>query len=237
MVIAVMIAAMILKRRQSGLHLPASDKWTLAISGVVGATLAAKLPFWLFAQSASPALVTLPATAWLADGKTILWALFGGYGGVELGKWMLGIRIATGDTFVVAVAVAVGIGRFGCLVYGCCYGIPTDLPWGIRFAIAEDGGTITRHPTQIYEAIFHGLFAAIATLGIRHGLMAGNWMPIYLASYAVYRFCSEWFRVETPLIAGLTFYQISAIPIAVCMLTIVAVRYQRKRNLDRLTTI
>jgi len=235
MVIAAIFAAVILQRRQSGLRLSASDKWTLAISGMVGATFAAKLPFWLFAQSASPALVALPTTAWLADGKTLLWALFGGYGGVELGKWMLGIRIGTGDTFVVAVAVAVGIGRLGCLVYGCCYGTPTDLPWGIRSVIAEDGGTIARHPTQIYESIFHLGFATLATLGIRRGVMPGNWMPLYLAFYAVYRFCSEWFRPEAPLIAGLTFYQISALPMALCMLIIVVVRRQRQCNLDRRT--
>jgi len=94
MVIAAVLAAVILRRRQQGLPIAAGDKWTLAISGVVGATLAAKLPFWLFAQTSSAAIVPLPGAAWIADGKTILWALAGGYLGVEIGKWMLDIRVS-----------------------------------------------------------------------------------------------------------------------------------------------
>lgn len=227
MVIAALAAAMILRTRQRGLPLRASDKWTLAASGLVGATLAAKLPFWVFAQNLSPAIVPIPGVAWLADGKTILWALAGGYIGVEVGKWMLDITVRTGDTFVVAVAVAVGIGRLGCLVYGCCHGTPTELPWGLRFVIAEDGGTIARHPTQIYEAIFHLGFASLAAWAIHRKWMIGDWMPIYLTCYAIYRFCSEFIRAETPWIAGLTFYQISAIPIAVSMIAIVV--WRRKK--------
>jgi len=224
MLIAAVLAGMILRKRQRGLPLPAGDKWTLAISGVVGATLAAKLPFWFFAQTLSPAILPFPGTGWIADGKTILWALAGGYLGVEVGKWMLDIRIRTGDTFVVAVAVAVGVGRLGCLVYGCCHGTPTDLPWGIRFPIADDGGTIARHPTQIYEAIFHLAFAAIAAWAIGRKWMVGDWMPLYLIGYATYRFFSEFIRAEAPWIAGLTFYQISALPIAGVMLAIVVWR-------------
>ena len=230
MVIAATLAAMILRKRQRGLPLPAADKWTLAVSGVVGATLAAKLPFWFFAQTLSPAILPFPGVAWLADGKTILWALAGGYLGVEVGKWMLDIRVRTGDTFVVAVAVAVGVGRLGCLVYGCCHGTPTDLPWGIRFSIAEDGGTIARHPTQVYESIFHLTFACLAAWSIRRNWMTGDWMPIYLIGYAIYRFCSEYIRAETPWVAGLTFYQISAVPIAVVMLAIIIWRRLRREK-------
>jgi len=230
MLIAAVLAGMILRKRQRGLPMPAGDKWTLAISGVVGATLAAKLPFWFFSQTLSPAILLYPGAAWFADGKTILWALAGGYLGVEVGKWMLGIRIRTGDTFVVAVAVAVGVGRLGCLVYGCCHGTPTDLPWGIRFPIAEDGGTVSRHPTQIYESIFHLIFAAIAAWAIGRKWLVGDWMPIYLIGYAIYRFSSEFIRAETPWVAGLTFYQVSALPIAGVMLAIVVCRRIDRNN-------
>lgn len=224
MVIAAVMAAMILRRRQQGLPIATGDKWTLVISGVVGATLAAKLPFWLFAQTSSAAIVPLPGVAWIADGKTILWALAGGYLGVEVGKWMLDIRVRTGDTFVVAVAVAVGVGRLGCLIYGCCHGAPTDLPWGIGFKIASDGGIVPRHPTQIYEAIFHLAFAGLATWGIRRRIATGDWMPIYLIAYSIYRFASEFIRTETPWIGGLTFYQISAIAITFLMTGVIVWR-------------
>lgn len=237
MLVAAVAAASILRRSQGGLGLSPSDRWTLAISGLVGATLAAKLPFWIFAQTASPALISLPGSAWLADGKTILWALAGGYGGVELGKWMLDIRVRTGDTFVVAVAVAVAIGRLGCLTYGCCHGAPSDLPWAMTFEIADDGGTVARHPTQVYESIFHFSFALVAAWAIRRRIMVGDWMPIYLASYAAYRFASEWLRTEQPVWAGMTFYQLSAIPIAAIMIGIIFRRHPtRRRKAERWLT-
>lgn len=50
-------------------------------------------------------------TAWFADGKTILLGIVGGYLGVEVAKRLLNVRIKTGDTFAVPVAVAIGIGR------------------------------------------------------------------------------------------------------------------------------
>ncbi|MHC4354866.1 MAG: prolipoprotein diacylglyceryl transferase [Planctomycetota bacterium] len=37
------------------------------------------------------------------------------------------------DILAVGLMLALVFGRIGCLLNGCCYGKPTDLPWGIRF--------------------------------------------------------------------------------------------------------
>ncbi len=79
---------------------------------------------------------------------------------------MMQIKVRTGDSFVVGIAAAIAVGRFGCLLFGCCYGLPTTLPWGIGFPSAEDGGTIPRHPTQLYESLFHLSFATLAALAL-----------------------------------------------------------------------
>jgi phosphatidylglycerol---prolipoprotein diacylglyceryl transferase len=220
MIVAAVIASVLISRQQRGLAIKSSDRWTILASGFVGATFAAKLPFVLFSQPGGPLWTT-----WISDGKTILWGLAGGYLGVEVGKWMLGVRTRTGDSFVVGIALAIAIGRVGCLMFGCCFGTPTDLPWGVCFVSADDGGTIPRHPTQIYETLFHTAFAIIAAYGIKRSWFAGNWMPIYLIAYCVYRFASEWIRPEAKLLAGLTFYQMSAIVIAVAMSGILIKRY------------
>ena len=144
MVIATLVAGFLLRRRQSHLSLPTSHKWGIAIGGLIGATFAAKLPFFLGAD-----IEIGVANAWLSDGKTILWGLAGGYVGVEVAKWSLMVQTKTGDSFVIPVAVAVAIGRVGCLLYGCCYGIETNQNWGIQFVTAPDAGTLLRHPTQI----------------------------------------------------------------------------------------
>lgn len=224
MLIATVIAAVLIRRRQENLQINKLQKFGIAIGGLIGATLAAKLPFMLGADPAGGLW-----GAWLSDGKTILWALVGGYIGVEIAKWSLHVSTSTGDTFVIPIALAIAIGRLGCLLYGCCYGIETDQTWGVRFWGAPDGGAILRHPAQLYEMIFHVSFALIAWIGISHprapNWLRGNWMPIYLITYATFRFVSEYWRPEQRLAGGMTFYQWRAIIIAIGFATLLTVRW------------
>ncbi len=37
------------------------------------------------------------------------------------------------DILAIGLFAALAFGRIGCFLNGCCYGKPTDLPWGIRF--------------------------------------------------------------------------------------------------------
>jgi len=37
------------------------------------------------------------------------------------------------DALAVGLMLALAFGRIGCFLNGCCYGKPTDLPWGVRF--------------------------------------------------------------------------------------------------------
>jgi phosphatidylglycerol---prolipoprotein diacylglyceryl transferase len=37
------------------------------------------------------------------------------------------------DVLAVGLMMALVFGRIGCLLNGCCYGKPTELPWGVRF--------------------------------------------------------------------------------------------------------
>ena len=156
MVAATIVASWLLRRRQQRLKISSVQKFGIVIGGLVGATFAAKLPFALTADPNAGVLA-----AWLSDGKTILWGLTGGYIGVEVAKWALHVTASTGDSFVVPVAITVAIGRVGCFLYGCCYGVATNQTWGFRFPIAPDAGAILRHPTQLYELLFHLSFAAI----------------------------------------------------------------------------
>jgi phosphatidylglycerol:prolipoprotein diacylglycerol transferase len=57
------------------------------------------------------------------------------------------------DLIAPYLILAIAIGRIGCFLRGCCFGIPTNLPWGVLYtgenALAE--GAV--HPTQIYHSI------------------------------------------------------------------------------------
>lgn len=227
MILATLVTGLLIRRTTGGtanraISVTPTQRMGILIGGLAGAMFAAKIPFVLSAETPDGVI-----SAWLGDGKTILWGLAGGYVGVEVGKWATWVHGSTGDQFVVALAVGIAVGRIGCLMFGCCYGVETDLPWGLCFTTSADLGTVPRHPTQIYEMIFHLTFAAIAWRGIQRGVIPTCWMPLYLVAYSVYRFASEFVRPEPRMAAGLTFYQWSAIVIVTVFFVILVRRLRR----------
>lgn len=55
------------------------------------------------------------------------------------------------DRIVITVALAGVLIRLGNLMNSEIYGVETSLPWG--FIFKQDGQTLPKHPTQIYEAL------------------------------------------------------------------------------------
>ncbi len=199
MLAALATGAWLLRKSQSSLQLRTDQKLAIGIAAFCGAMLGAKAPFLLYDFSGF-----LDGTAWFASGKTIMCGMVGAYLAVEITKYILEIRTKTGDSFAVPVAVTVGIGRLGCLVAGCCYGVPTSLPWGMRCALTDQ---LYRHPTQIYESAFHFLMAAVLAGLQRRDLLTGQLVKLYIMVYLVYRFFSEFIRPEADFGLGLTAYQ------------------------------
>lgn len=201
MLSAVLSAVLLSRRKQGRLGLTPGQRWGLAMGAFIGAMLGAKLPF-LFTDSDS----FLTGRVWLENGKTLIFGLAGGYLGVEVAKWRMGIVVKTGDSFAVPVAVAVGIGRMSCLVAGCCYGLPTTLPWGLDL-----GDGFRRHPVPIYEMLFHLSAALVLEWLYRHGRLRGQLIKLYILAYLVFRFATEFLRPEPAWGLGLTFYQWSCL--------------------------
>jgi prolipoprotein diacylglyceryltransferase len=180
-------------------ELQALPWWTrtaLALSALIGGAFGAKLPF-LFGVSDEGFF-----TLWFRDGKTITTGLLGAYVAVELAKLALEVRVKTGDTFALPLALALAVGRWGCFCTGCCYGLPTELPWGVDF-----GDGVLRHPTQVYESLFHLAMAGVLIVLMRHDLLRTQLLKFYLIVYGVFRFATEYLRPEPEAWLGLTFYQ------------------------------
>jgi phosphatidylglycerol---prolipoprotein diacylglyceryl transferase len=202
MAAAIVVGVVLARRTQHALPLAPREKLGIGLGAFCGAMLGAKLPFVVADWDGM-----LSGAAWFANGKTILCGLVGGYFGVELAKWLLNIRIKTGDSFAVPVAAAVGIGRLACFHAGCCYGTPTNLPWGVVFPAVDSE---PRHPTQLYEAAFHLTMAGILYWLQKRGMFRGQLIKLYILSYLVYRFFTELIRPEARLAGGLTGYQWAA---------------------------
>lgn len=207
MLAAVVVMSVLLRRWQARLPLVWWQKLGIGIDGFCGAMIGAKLPFALSDWSG-----LVSGAAWLSDGKTIMFGIVGGYFGVELAKWTLDIRVKTGDTFAVPVAVGVAIGRLACFVGGCCYGTPTRVPWGVCFA--SSGDSLLRHPTQLYESAFHLAMTGVLFALQQRGIFRGQLIKLYILAYLAYRFLTEFIRPEDRLLFGLTGYQWTAIALA-----------------------
>ena len=173
-----------------------------------------------------------------------LWSLLRS-GGVFYGGLVLAVGVAfwymrrhrlplwtTCDAFAPGIALGQAVGRLGCLLGGCCYGRPTDLPWGITFTntlAAANVGTpldISLHPTQLYESA-----AALAILGIlllverRGGGFAGRTFWTYLLLYPIARFVIEFYRGDPRGIAfgwlpTSQFVSLLLVPLSVVMLVV-----------------
>jgi prolipoprotein diacylglyceryltransferase len=186
-------------------RLPWWQRTCITLAGFVGGALGGKLPF-VFTGADSP----LSWTAWLSDGKTITVALIGAYVGVELAKWALDVTVKTGDSYAIPLALALAIGRLGCFCNGCCYGVETALPWGVDF-----GDGVCRHPTQLYEALFHLGMAAVLIGLLHRERFRYQLLKLYLIAYGVYRFGTELIRPEPSDWGGLTFYQVVSLGLIV----------------------
>jgi len=198
---AIAFGSLLTRRFQKPLALSRSERLGILIGAFCGAMIGAKLPFVLSDWDGLRS-----GAAWFSDGKTIMFGLVGGYAGVEIAKAILQIRVKTGDSFAVPVALAVAVGRLGCFRAGCCYGTPTNLPWGVDF-----GDGLARHPAQLYEAAFHLTAAAILYLLLRKGLFACQLFKLYVLAYLVFRFLTEFVRPEPRLWLDLTGYQWAAL--------------------------
>ncbi len=58
------------------------------------------------------------------------------------------------DMIVLAVPIGLGLGRVGNFINGELYGRESTLPWAMVF---PGGGSVGRHPSQLYEAFLEGL--------------------------------------------------------------------------------
>jgi phosphatidylglycerol:prolipoprotein diacylglycerol transferase len=201
-----LLARRVLPKPHALQRLPWQQRAGLALAAFVGAALGAKLPFALDAPGGP-----FSGNAWMADGKTVTTGLMGAYLAVELAKLYLGIRVKTGDTFALPLALAMAVGRWGCFFNPCCYGTETTLPWAVPFHLPDGSVLLCRHPTQIYESLFHLTMALVLLELMRRGLLRGHRLQLYLIAYGVYRFLTEFIRPEQRGWLGLTFYQGAAL--------------------------
>jgi phosphatidylglycerol:prolipoprotein diacylglycerol transferase len=157
------------------------------------------------------------------QGWSVLWdtAGFAWFGGLVFGisaLVLMGWRTKIGglkilDLAAPAAAIGYGIGRIGCFLSGDgCYGIATNLPWGMSFpnGIEPTPPGVRVHPTPLYE-FGTGLLIG-AWLWFRGGKQrpVGQILGEYLVLSGVARFLVEFIRRNPPVLWRLSNAQLAS---------------------------
>ena len=101
--------------------------------------------------------------------------------------------------------IGIFLGRIANFINSELYGKETDIFWSVKF-IAVDN--ISRHPSQIYEAIFEGLilFILLNNFNNKENFRnPGIISSMFLIFYSSFRFIIEFFREPDPQIGYLIF--------------------------------
>ena len=110
---------------------------------------------------------------------------------------------------LVALSSPIGIffGRIANFINSELYGRETDLLWSVKFILIDNS---SRHPSQIYEAIFEGLilFILLNFLITKDGKKDGYISSIFLIFYSIFRFFIEFTR-EPDVHIGLVLFNLS----------------------------
>lgn len=214
--------------RERGLqHEYAAD---ITVAAVIGGVLGAKL--WYVVETGE-------LGALFARGGLVWYGGFlGGVGVVLFNGWRLKVPMRwTMELTAPALAAAYALGRIGCFLVGDDYGIPSTLPWAVKFPqgippttaanllrdyhITVPAGVapetvLAVHPTQIYETLL--MLAAFMLLwrlrNHRHG--TGWLFGAYLILAGSERFLVEFLRAKADrLIGPLSVAQLTALGIVV----------------------
>lgn len=149
-------------------------------------------------------------------------ALYGGLvlalvGGVIICK-LLGLNIwRLVDSIAPALGLGIAVIRIGCFLNGCCFGVPTSLPWGISFPLGSSaynyqlGASLessglsglfhslpTLHPTQLYELFAALAGSALALLLLRLKVADGVAFLSFALWFTAFRWFDNGLRVPGP---------------------------------------
>lgn len=118
------------------------------------------------------------------------------------------------DVMAPSLGLGIMVTRVGCFLNGCCYGLPTDCPLGVRFPPGSEAAETARtllvreqgvspldiplapaiHPAQLYASLGGALILAILLLLDRRPRRPGFLFAAFLVLYGIHRFVVDQFR-------------------------------------------
>lgn len=130
------------------------------------------------------------------------------------------------DAMAPGLALAASIGRVGCFLNGCCYGVLTSGSWGV-FTRYVPG---LRHPTQLYEsAAYFGVFLFLLWWQRRAARVPGQLFLTFVGGYLVSRYVVEFFREGQRIYPWLSLTQAASLIIGLAAVVLYVYLGQRAK--------
>lgn len=131
------------------------------------------------------------------------------------------------DEIVLATSAGLVIGKIGCGLSGHgCYGVPTNLPWGMRFPYGTMPSYLPVHPTPIYDAIVYATLFIILIWVSKSKKFDGQLIIYFLMTSCIASILVEIIRTNDAIFLNLSLAQI----IYFLLLFATALFYRRTKN-------
>ncbi len=190
--------------------------WDSVVWAVIGGIAGAKL-YYAVLVGRWDALYSRGGLVWYGG-------FAGGTAAVLIYLWWKRLNVlAIGDAIAAPLSAGYVLGRIGCFLVGDDYGLPTSLPWGVRFpqgsppttagVLAREFGVaipegvapttvMAVHPTQLYEvAIAFAIFVLLWRLALRQA-PAGRVLGLWFALMGAERLLVEFLRAKDDRLVG-----------------------------------
>ena len=225
------LAAVLLSKKRNILSYDVIYAAVIAgVSGLVGSKL-------LFVIVSLPTIIeqNIPLINVFKGGFVFYGGLIGGVIGLYI--YVKGYKLSKGDFFdLFATAVPLGhaIGRVGCFLGGCCYGIEYSGPLHCVYTV-NIGNTPTNIPllpVQLIEAFLLLCLFGLLVILYNKRLKKGTQVAVYALAYSVIRFVLEFFRgdKERGEFFGISTSQIISVLIVILISVYLISIYKKKDN-------
>jgi phosphatidylglycerol:prolipoprotein diacylglycerol transferase len=221
MVVLAVVAVIVIALREAkrvGLaeeHIYSMGLWAI-IGGIIVSRLFHVIDKWSYYMAHPGQIIGF-------EGLAIYGAVLGALLAVLIYCWVKKISFwLIGDIIAPGAILGQAIGRIGCTINGCCYGLPTSLPWGVVYTNPGSYCPLGEpfQPTQIYHLIWNLIGFGILWSLRRRLKPQGSLFLFYLALYAAGDLGIRFVRVGEPFRSGMFFNMQEAQLIGIIVLVV-----------------
>ena len=231
MVAVAVISMLVITTREAKRLGITHDILTLFLCSIIGGFIGGRLAYIIYDWEhfvANPQDII--GFAGLAQNGMIIGIIVAALAYMGITRMRFSTLLSIGDAAAVGTPLALAIGRVGCTLNGCCYGIPApDLPWAVVYTHLNSLAPLNTpiHPTQIYHLLW-GLIVFAIVWQLRGKFKPEGVLLFFcLCIFATGDLSLRFLRDEAPFLWGLRAAQLVDLAILVIFLPWLIIRLRR----------